>query len=180
MTRLRRASLVFVVLAAVLATGTGAFSTVGAERPFEVGVADQSEALLGVETHDIETDNPPTEHDLLTLHNRFDQSVEVTLSVDPDVPREHPKLKRLSTGDAISDNFPETFTFDLGSDDRETVDTTVMCNNATEGAAWDVAISAEGESASVETTDTIEVTCTGDGYGNENGDSDDNSSTAGN
>ena len=52
MTRLRRASFALVVLAAVLATGTGAFSTVGAERTFEVGVAEQDEALLGVENEE--------------------------------------------------------------------------------------------------------------------------------
>lgn len=165
MTRLRRASFVFVVLAAVLATGTGAFGSVGAERPFEVSVADQDDALLGVETYHVTTDNPPTDHELVALHNRFDQSVEVTLSFGEDAPADHPKLKRLSTGDTTSRTFPESFTFDLGEGNVETVDATVSCNNATDGATWDVAISAEGESVSVETTETIQVTCTGDGLG---------------
>jgi hypothetical protein len=161
MTRLRHASLVLVVLAALLATGSGAFTTVGAERPFEVSVADDKNALLGVETHSIETANQPSHGELATLHNRFDQPVKVSLSFDEDVPNDQPKLKRLSTGDSSSGTFPETFTFDLEEGDMETVDATVMCNNATEGAAWDVAISAEGESVSVETTDTIQVHCTG-------------------
>ena len=165
MTRLRRASLVFVVLAAVAATGTGAFSSVGAERTFEMGVADQDEALLGVDTHVIRTGNSPSDHELVALHNRFDQPVEVTLSFDEDVPEDHPKLTGLSAEDTTTRSFPESITFELGSGDREPVDATVMCNNATEGATWDVAISADGESVSVDTTDTIQVHCTGVGNG---------------
>lgn len=169
MTRLRHTSLLLVVLAALVATGTGAFTTVGAERPFEVGVADQEQALLGVQPYDITTDNPPTSHNLLTVDNNFDQRITVTVTVTPEDRTEHPKLKSLRPDGEGTHHTPDSLVsqFSLGPASSETVRATVSCNNATDKVDWDMTVSAEGDSVSVETADSITVSCTGRG-GNQN------------
>jgi hypothetical protein len=166
MTRLRRASPVLVALAALVVTGTGAFGTIDADRTAEVGVADEGQALVGLEPHSVVTDNPPTTHNLLTVTNRLRQPISVTIAVEPAAENERPKLMGLEPSDADSEPPGARETrLDLDPGAAETVRATVNCNNATDGATWDVDVSVDGESIAVEATDTVRVICTGEGRG---------------
>jgi hypothetical protein len=178
MSRLRYVSLALVVTAALLATGTGAFSAVDAERSTQVAVVPDSEAYLGIQSETVRLDNgvdrsadsadtpgagPPNrgsggareEVALLTLTNRFPDPI-----TDLDVtPAEEP-LGESHTPPNVVGNSLGTERVD-GNEWKVTA--TVVCSDANHNEEdWAFDVEASGDSFSVETTERVTVECTGE------------------
>jgi hypothetical protein len=161
MGRLKWASLVFACAALSLAVGAGAFTSVSADRGVEVSVVDDDEAMLGIETagggDTVKSDNNPETQPVMTFHNRFGEDIELDVTVSERDGK--PKLKSSRLDPASGE---------LGSGDPATLYAKINCNNGDPPPSedWSVTIEADGETVSVETTETITVECTGDGNKN--------------
>jgi len=174
MTRLRHASFLLVVLAVLLATGTGAFTTVGAERPFEVSVADEENALLGIERpfpdDRIKLNNGVNNEqegssggkdqfdrvEILTITNRYSEDIDITVTPSEGSTRGSPPK---FAGEHALDVEQHGDEFDVTAD--------IVCSNADAEDELTVSIEAHSDDGafSVRTTETITVTCTGQGSG---------------
>lgn len=165
MGRLKWTSIVFAFAAVSFAVGTGAFSSVSADRGVEVSVADDEDAMLGIVAADgekITSDNLPQEQSAVTFHNRFGQTLHLHVSLTDENPTAKPEFvsyrlegRRVGPGDEV------------------TLYAKINCKdgNPPPSEQWTFAVDATGETVSVETTETITVECTGNGYGNKSSNS---------
>ncbi|MFB6082661.1 MAG: hypothetical protein ABEJ94_00260 [Halorientalis sp.] len=163
MGRLKLASVVFAFAAVSLAVGTGAFSSVSADRGVEVAVVEDEEALLGIEGGPHAFPNGNEDRELLTVTNRFAQPVTVTVEITDSGDGGVPTLKE-------SDDEKEVV-LDAGEDDS--IEWKIQCSSQGGKAdpqteTWTIDVSATGETVSVETTETVTIQCTGNGKGSSN------------
>lgn len=128
--------------------GTGAFSSVAGDRTFSIGTADDSNALLGIESNDPTGDSGSTVT-LLTLTNRFSEPItfdQITV------------LAAGGTGIGQTDLVVGQWTLQPG--DTTTVDTELTCST---GVTGDVELAIQAVSTardeSVELRRTTTVTC---------------------
>lgn len=174
MNRRRTLSLALVLVAAALATGSGAFTSVQGDRATTVQVVESDEALLGTSPSRVELDNgaqrtgntsgagsantaggAQEEVRLLTVTNRFQ------------VPLTHVSVTRVDDG--ASGSPPNiggqglSYDGQIESGGSTAVTARVVCSNAQENEeTWRFRIEASGDTVSVQTTETVTVECTGD------------------
>jgi hypothetical protein len=166
MTRIRYVSFVLVVVAALLATGTGAFASTSAERANSVNVAPDERAFLEIDADEIELRNgrsgnssnrsggsSPTEVRLLTIRNHFASEVE-TLTVTPT------DGATAGTPPKIVDDTLETAEI---RPDEYAVTADVVCSGAAAEGTLRLLIEARGDSFGVSTSETVTVACVGSG-----------------
>lgn len=108
-----------VVAVLMIASGTGAFSAMEAERSTAVDVVDDESAMLGLEYDIVVVDEPESEETLVTVTNRLPVSITVDLDVD-------------APGDGLPVIEPDTGTLDLSSGGSDAVTATVDCGVETE------------------------------------------------
>lgn len=158
MGHLKLASVVLAFAAVSLAVGTGAFSAASADRGVEVAVVDDEQAMLGIDGGPHAFRNGNEVRELLTVTNRFSESVTVTIEID----EPGGKSPKLMSGGAR--------TVALSPGDSHTIDPKIQCSS-TGGTAlprsetWNVSVTAEGDSVHVDTEAELEVVCTGEGKG---------------
>lgn len=172
MNRLRYLSLALVLVAAALATGTGAFTSVNGDRAMAVSVVENDEALLGISSNRIELDNGAhgngnagsagnsnatgarDDVTLLTITNRFpEQLSQVSVSRVGDGAGSPPNIVARSL----------SYDEQIESGGSIAVTARVVCSHASGNEeTWRFRIEASGESASIETTETVTVECTGE------------------
>jgi hypothetical protein len=172
MNRLRYLSLALVLVAAALATGTGAFTSVNGDRAMAVSVVENDEALLGISANRIELDNgvrragtndtdgnpnaagARDDVTLLTITNRFPESLSQV------------SVSRVGDGASGPPNIlANSLSYDTQVESGGSIAVTarVVCSNANGNEeTWRFRIEASGESASVETTESVTVECTGE------------------
>jgi hypothetical protein len=76
--------LVLALSALAIAGGSGAFSTISADRPVSVGVADDENAYLGIEEASAGPATVGDAVELLTLTNQFSQTIDVEVTSTDD------------------------------------------------------------------------------------------------
>ena len=163
MGKLKLASIVFAFAAVSLVVGAGAFSSVSADRGVEVSVVDDDEAMLGIEDGPHAFPNGNEDRELLTVTNRFAQSVTVTARITDSGDGGVPTLK----------DSTDRKTMTLDSGDTGNFEWKVQCS-AQGGKAnpqtetWTIDVLANGSAASVQTTQTVTIECTGNGQGTSN------------
>jgi hypothetical protein len=175
MSRLRYASLALIVAAALLATGSGAFSSVDASRASTIEVASDGEAYLAIEKPEeqpeepIELDNGVNSEEngtpgaggggqfeeavtILTITNNFHSDIDVTASPGEDS-TQGPPPKFNGHGLEVDQNGNE---FDVTAD--------IVCSSADETEDLEVVIEAHSDDGalSVETTEEVTIECTGE------------------
>jgi hypothetical protein len=155
MGHLKLASIVFAVAAVSLAVGTGALSSVSADRGVEISVADDDEALLGVTTvgsDAIQSDGSTRSRDIVRITNRFADSITVDTTVTDPGGRPVLETARLDDGS-------------LAAGEQATLTAEIRCasGNSTSVETWTVHVTATGDGVSVETTTEVTVECSGIG-----------------
>lgn len=148
MRTIRQFGLAIGVLAAVLlATGTGGFSAMEADRGVTVAVVDDEHAYLGVTTHDHRLE--PGMHDvtLLTLTNRFGRDLDVTVTVTDD-DRGPPLL--IQSYDR-SENLPAYTSRDVTAD--------IVCSGQGGSETVTVAVVASSPGVEVQLSRDVTVVC---------------------
>lgn len=140
----------FVVTAVLIATGTGGFSAMAADRSLQVSVVEDEHAFLGIEVVEREGTVGNTQFTLLELTDNFGQDVDVdevtVASEDAPIEVELPSEATSTDGDF------------LAMDD--TLDVPVSCTEPTDGAV-DVTlhIVASGTGVTVVKDKTVGVEC---------------------
>ena len=158
---MRRAAYAGVALAALLlVSSTGGFTSVNADRPLGIAVADDDEAFLGIETTEPTLANG--RHDavaLATVTNRLPGPLtDVDVRLTGATGGQPPKLLPQGNPDVT---VPATL--DVTEDGTVTAD--VGCSAAGGGAhtvTWDLHLEASGDGVTVELTRPVTVTCTGE------------------
>jgi len=137
MSRLRYASLALIVAAALLATGSGAFTSADASRASTIGVAGDGEAYLGVTVDETKGTVDGDPFPLLELTDNFPEDVGVdSVSVPDDAP------------------------ISIGSDEIEIDgDVKVECDAAADGESVTLEIEVSGETVEVTKNEEVTVTC---------------------
>lgn len=132
---------------AALVSQTGAYSAVSAEREVRVAVADDEEALVGVETRPVAVERNSTANVTLALvANRLDSTVELSAAA------ESADDRRLNL---TSVSAPDS----LGSGERAPVSGTVACANATTETVVTVTVTATGAETGVELDRRLDAEC---------------------
>lgn len=125
---------VLVVAIALLATGTGGFSSIEAERGVDVAVAEDEHALLGIEVAETEG-TVGNSFTLLKLFNNFDQDISVeSVEADDKAPID---VQSATVNGAV----------------------TVECLSAVTSAEVDLTVSVTGDDVSITKYKDVEVTC---------------------
>ncbi|WP_128904148.1 hypothetical protein [Halorubrum amylolyticum] len=131
-----------------LSAGTGAFSSVEAERGVEVNVVDDAEAYLGLEAEsEIATVNRPAE--VVEITNSFAD----TLSLDVTVKNTNEVVDGVAVGD---EDLGDEFSLKLGPGESTSVSITCV---RPEKAEFRLQFSGDTNGASVEKTRTFVIRC---------------------
>ncbi|MDT3434844.1 hypothetical protein [Haloarcula sp. 1CSR25-25] len=135
-------------LSMTLVAQTGAVTSMSAERSIEVAVADDEDALLGIEVQSVEVQRNATENvTLLTAENRLDRPVDLDATATGDEDTQRLNVTAVDAPESLSSG-------ELGS-----VVATVECTNATTAEMLTVALSASGGGTSVELSRNMHAQC---------------------
>ncbi|RLN01389.1 hypothetical protein D3D01_00805 [Haloarcula sp. Atlit-7R] len=131
-----------------LVVQTGAFTAVSADRSIEVTVADDEDALLGIDVQSVAVERNTTANvTLLTVENRFDSPMNLKTAVTG-----HEDNQRLNV---TAVDAPAS----LSSGEQGSVVATVECVNTTVAEAVAVDLTASGDGASVALSRDLDAKC---------------------
>jgi hypothetical protein len=132
--------LVLALSALAIAGGSGAFSTISADRPVSVGVADDENAYLGIEEASAGPATVGDAVELLTLTNQFSQTIDVEVTSTDD------RLGIVAADEPVT----------LDPDDQTTVDG--ICEDTIDGAIT-LSITASGNDIEMAKDHDVSVQC---------------------
>lgn len=135
-------------LSMTLVAQTGAVTSTSVERSIEVTVADDDDALLGIEVQSAEIERNTTANvTLLTVENRFDHSVDLNTTVTGDEDNQRLNVTAVDAPESLSSG-------ELGS-----VVATFECANTTAAETLAVTLVASGDGTSVELSRDMDAQC---------------------